>query len=502
MAITYVGKSSSMASGTGDISVGVPSGVQSGDLLLLLVHSCNQSITTPSGWTQITNSPQGTGSAGAAGGVRLGVYTKYAGSSESSVTVTDTGSMTAGIMVAVRGADIDTTAGRVDASATTSMSWSSLTTGAANCLVLLCTALDRDGNGTAEVGAITNANLASITERHDQTVSSGAGGGLHFATATKAGAGSIGSSTATGANSTTHAYLTISLKPAPVVGAATIAGTGTIDAASTIIRSAAASIAGAGSITAAAVRIRSAAATLSGSGAVVGAGIVLSPATVVPAAATLAGAAAVVGNAVRIGSAGANLAGAGSIVGSAIGIRRATAAIVGSGALAGSGLALRKAAASISGAGTIAASARVIRHAPATISGSGTISAAAAVVRKAAAQLAGTGALSGTGTVLGGAATIAAAATVTGSAHLIAAAIAIRQANALLAGAWTTTVAARVRRPMTPGQTRSMIGSVSNDAAVIRGRHAAIGSSGTGADVQESGRSASMESEGRRADTP
>ena len=88
MAITYVGKSSSMASGTGDISVAVPSGVQEGDLLLLLVHSCNQSITTPSGWTELANSPQGTGSAGAAGGVRLGVFTKTAGSSESLAAMT------------------------------------------------------------------------------------------------------------------------------------------------------------------------------------------------------------------------------------------------------------------------------------------------------------------------------------------------------------------------------------------------------------------------------
>lgn len=212
---SYVGKGA-FQSGTTGLTVPVPTGIRNDDMLILIVETANQAITAPTGWTEFTNSPQSTGTAAAAGGVRLGAYWKIASGAEASVSVADSGDHQTAIMFAVRGVDpsspIDTTAGRVDATATTAMSWQTLTTTNANEMILMLTANDQDLAGTAQVGTITAASLTGITEIHDQTVIAGAGGGVHAAYGFKATAGSIGTMTATGAASVTHAYLTVALK--------------------------------------------------------------------------------------------------------------------------------------------------------------------------------------------------------------------------------------------------------------------------------------------------
>lgn len=212
---TFVAKGA-YASGTAALTVAVPAGYRNNDMLILVVESANQAIVAPAGWTEFTGSPQSTGTAAAAGGVRLGVFYKIVGGAEASVTVADTGDHTAAIMMAFRGVDpaapIHLTAGSVDATATTAMSWPTLTTTVNNCRIIMVSGLDQDIAGTAQVGAITAAGLTGITEHHDQTVASGAGGGLHVASGIRAVAGAIGAMTATGAASTTHAYLTIALK--------------------------------------------------------------------------------------------------------------------------------------------------------------------------------------------------------------------------------------------------------------------------------------------------
>lgn len=220
MAITYVGKSA-FASGTGSLSVAAVSGCAANDLLIMVVHSANQTITTPSGWTEVTGSPQSTGTAGAAGGVRIGVFYFVLDGADTADPVADSGSVTCAIKFAFRGVDIvapfNATAGSTQ-SATTSMSWPGLTTTVNDCMLVLCCAQDTDATSTATSGALTNAGLTSITERHDQTVTSGAGGGVVVNTGLRATAGTVASSTSTGSTSVTHAYVTLALKPyvAPV----------------------------------------------------------------------------------------------------------------------------------------------------------------------------------------------------------------------------------------------------------------------------------------------
>lgn len=213
---TYVGKGA-FQSGTGALTVPVPSGYRSNDLLLLAVESENQTINTPTGWTQAPSSPQGTGTAAAAGSVRLGLFYKIATGAEASVSVADTGDHTTGIMIAVRGVDpadpIHKNAGSVDSSATSTITFPSVTTTQENTLIAMFAGLDKDlADSDTVTGSFTNANLSSITERHDQTVASADGGGILIVTGVKATAGSTGTTTATADSSTTHAYVTLALR--------------------------------------------------------------------------------------------------------------------------------------------------------------------------------------------------------------------------------------------------------------------------------------------------
>ncbi len=215
---TFVAKGT-FDSGTGAIAPSIPTGYRNNDLLLLVTESANQAITAPTGWTEVgSQASQATGTAATAGGVRLAVFWKIASGLESAPSVADSGDHTTGIVMAFRGVDpanpfgSATPTSRVDSSATTSMSWQTLTTTTANNLIVMCTGLDADAASTATVGTVTAASLTSITEQHDQTVIAGAGGGVHVATGIKAAAGAIGTMTATGSTSTTHAYLTIALQ--------------------------------------------------------------------------------------------------------------------------------------------------------------------------------------------------------------------------------------------------------------------------------------------------
>lgn len=213
----YVGKGT-FASGTAGITPGLPAGWAEGDLFILQIESANQTIATPSGWTEVPNSPQSTGTAAAAGGVRLAVFRRWATASESAPSIADSGDHTTALISAYRGVDptspINASAGGVDSSATTSISTPSVTTTVANCLVLHLLGLDKDlADSDTITGTWTNGNLGSITERHDQTVTSGAGGGVALVTGIKASAGSVGATTNTADSSTTHAYITLALAP-------------------------------------------------------------------------------------------------------------------------------------------------------------------------------------------------------------------------------------------------------------------------------------------------
>src|SRR5262245_34651088 len=65
--IPYFAGAGAFAEGTGNITPGLPVGIQVNDILLLFVESANQTVSAPSGYAAVADSPQGTGTGGASG---------------------------------------------------------------------------------------------------------------------------------------------------------------------------------------------------------------------------------------------------------------------------------------------------------------------------------------------------------------------------------------------------------------------------------------------------
>lgn len=223
----------SAATGTGAITVNLPSSYSVGDLLLLFCESANQSITAPSGWTEIgAQASQGTGTAGAAGGVRLATFYKFATSSESSVTIADSGDHTFGIMAAFSGVDssnpFNASASGIDSSATSALSWPIVTTTVDGCMIINCVASDYDASAIGRFSSWSNSSLSSITEAIDRFYSSGTGGGVGMAYGIKTSAGAVSATTCTELSAVVHGYLTLALKPSggstPIAGNAIFFG--------------------------------------------------------------------------------------------------------------------------------------------------------------------------------------------------------------------------------------------------------------------------------------
>jgi T5SS/PEP-CTERM-associated repeat protein len=213
----------SVASGTGAITPALPSGIAANDILLLFLETANEaiSISNQNGgtWAAVTNSPQGTGTAGGTSATRLTVFWSRYNGTQGAPTTSDSGNHQLGRMIAVRGAVTsgnpwDVTAGGVEATADTSGSIPGATTTVGNTLVVTAIAASLpDSSSTARFSAWTNANLTSLTERTDNSVSAGNGGGLGVATGIKATAGAYGNTAVTLATAASKGMMSIAVKP-------------------------------------------------------------------------------------------------------------------------------------------------------------------------------------------------------------------------------------------------------------------------------------------------
>jgi len=210
-------------SGTGAISPALPSGIAVNDILLLFVETANQavSISNQNGgtWAAVASSPQGTGTGGGTTATRLTVFWSRYNGTQGAPTVSDSGNHQLARMVAIRGAvssgdPWNVTAGGVEATSDTSASIPGATTTVANTLVVVATAGSLpDASSTAQFSAWTNANLTSLTERTDNSVTAGNGGSLGIATGIKATAGAYGNTAVTHATSAVKGMISIAIKP-------------------------------------------------------------------------------------------------------------------------------------------------------------------------------------------------------------------------------------------------------------------------------------------------
>ncbi|HBR20565.1 MAG TPA: hypothetical protein DD726_10190, partial [Phycisphaerales bacterium] len=208
-----------VTSGTGTITPALPAGIATNDILLLFLETSNQaiSISNQNGgtWTSVTNSPQGTGTAGGTTGARLTAFWSRYNGTQGAPTTSDSGDHQLGRMIAIRGAAAsgnpwDVTAGGVEATSDTSGSIPGTTTTVGNTLVVTAIATSLpDASSTAKFSAWTNANLTSITERIDNSVTAGNGGGLGVATGVKVTAGVYGNTAVTLANAAYKGMMSI-----------------------------------------------------------------------------------------------------------------------------------------------------------------------------------------------------------------------------------------------------------------------------------------------------
>jgi len=192
------------------------------DFLVLFVETANQSVTTPSGWTQFANGSQGTGTAGDSAATKLSAYYKISDGTDTSVSASVTGgdhvyALVLGLWNQSVSSPIDVTGGSVEASSSTSVSFPSVTTSSPNCFILNCTSYATDAvNNT--LSSISNTNLSDISYIGSGGTTIGNGGGVSVISGIKSTAGSTGNTTATLSSSSAQEKITIAIAPEIALG--------------------------------------------------------------------------------------------------------------------------------------------------------------------------------------------------------------------------------------------------------------------------------------------
>jgi len=213
-------------SGAATINPGLPGGWAQNDIFLLLVETANQAIATPTGYTEVTNSPQGTGTAGAAGATRLGVFWKRATVSESAPAITTSGDHTVARVLAFRGVvtsgdPYEASAGDVEASSVTGVTFPGLTTLGDDRAVLFLHSIDTDSlSAVQHISGWANAALEYVAELIDVAANNSNGGGLAAAIGLMSSAGAIGATTATLSPAAVQGRVVLAFAPAAGGGGA------------------------------------------------------------------------------------------------------------------------------------------------------------------------------------------------------------------------------------------------------------------------------------------
>src|SRR5256886_7434461 len=190
------------------------------DIGLLIIETQNQAVTlgtNAANWTPVTNSPQGTGTTST--GTKLTAFWSRATStSMGNVGLNDAGDHQIAQIITFRGVVAtgnpwDVTAGDVAASTTTAVSIPGATTTVQDTLVVAIVANGIDTNSTSQIGSWSNSDLSSVSERSDNVVNAGNGGGFGVATGSRAALGAYGATTATLTTTSLQGRMSIALRP-------------------------------------------------------------------------------------------------------------------------------------------------------------------------------------------------------------------------------------------------------------------------------------------------
>ncbi len=217
--IGQVGTSAITLDLTGGSFVGNP--LAANDILFIIRMSANTptvgTVPPSGGWAEVSNSPQGVGTANTAGGVGINVYWKVADGSETTVSLGDSGDINYAVGIAIRNANtsspINATAGDTHSSGSTSRTLPSVTTSVDGCMIIFFATHDAD-IGSGRWSAPTNANLTDFVEVFDSGTNIGTGGGCMITTARQATAGATGTTSFTSASTENSAHVVVAVRPA------------------------------------------------------------------------------------------------------------------------------------------------------------------------------------------------------------------------------------------------------------------------------------------------
>lgn len=200
----------------GNIAPTLPAHLANDVFLLICETDASGAIAAPSGgWAEVENSPQ---TDFTPTGTTLGVFwLRAASDSEPGPSVLDAGNHCYGVVGSFRGCvesgdPWDVTAGGATAGTSSSIIIPGATTTVADCLIAATMSHGSDIDGP-RVSGFANADLGSVTEQFDNCTIMGNGGGVAFATGTKAAAGAYGNTTGTLASAYYQAWLSVALKP-------------------------------------------------------------------------------------------------------------------------------------------------------------------------------------------------------------------------------------------------------------------------------------------------
>lgn len=201
-----------------DVSPAWPAHV-AGDIGILACETANQAVTeNTSGWTEFSSSPQGTGTAGAAGATRLTLWWKRAASSaEANANITGVTDHKVAVIITFRGCltsgdPTNALNGGVDATSDTSLNAVGPTSTTDECLGVVFATTDTD-SATPRWSTQADTSLTDVTERFDQSSSTGNGGGIGCFTGWQEFLGDMGTMTATAATATRKGWIFLALAP-------------------------------------------------------------------------------------------------------------------------------------------------------------------------------------------------------------------------------------------------------------------------------------------------
>jgi hypothetical protein len=213
---------------TGQVTVGAPSGIATGDLEVLIATTIaggSVSITDNGGsaWTALSASPKDVTL-----GEKLYIWwrIRQVGDGDPKITPGSDHSCACRLAYQADTFDADTPIEiDVASSETTSdktFSWAPGTTPSENNCLIICVATSGYDSNTAQVPVMNNASLTGLASRANYETSSGGGGGFGVTEGLMAKAANVGTFACSMAQNTPKAYISFAIRPLPVSGSSFI----------------------------------------------------------------------------------------------------------------------------------------------------------------------------------------------------------------------------------------------------------------------------------------